>query len=1204
MDPSSYFISDVTVIFLEGTHLLNDTVVIDGVSNLILRGEGQVVIECSDDNRNKITFKSSSVTFNNLNITDCGAPIGFEVLETFFSPFFNRLYQNLFNFKAYIHLHSSLVFINCPVVVFYYISITNCSNYCIFSLNTIELNLTSVTLVHHADPDEHQLICCNGETIHRPASCIGGNIIIFYLDQECYNVDRSFNYTLSITDSLISNGAGYYPSNNTQQTTMSGVTIIDISLIWLHIALDSVIFSDNIGGNFASLTSYAIIEMNNITSIGANRHICPNAVPSLSFKISVTNEVECLYDDNKSLDSKYVYTSLSVNNSNFTGNIALDSAGIGIDTNLICIFLFIHSRYSVIIRNSVFTGNFGTFGSCIGAGGTAPSSAVVLNFTLKDVILSWNYFDPKYLSYDARHLKNPYHGVSPSCLAYGNAFFAEFDNVTVANHNFLGLYAFNSFLHFTGPTVFVNNTGTLGGGLMLLGFSVFRLRHANLSFIDNKAIKGAGIYIDIPLVSSVDHSLCQYQIEGSINSSVVLFSGNEANVTGDDMYGGNIGNCFLLTFLNFANSSNFFETIFKFQDGVRNTSVSSNAIRVCFCEFECGITRVLLSEGLYPGQDNSVNILLLGERGGLTIGRVSVKIDDDDDDPQIHNVSKIGCFNLKMNIFTAADINNYVGGYVSVYLRVYDSYRNELNFPLELILPIRHCPPGFNLTLQSFVCQCSSFLTSRIKDVTCDISNQSISHSLNSWIGYSNGEGLLVTSECPYDYCVNSFISFHIISNDSYNELDVQCALNRTGILCGGCPEGLSLMLGSNRCGDCTNNGYIALSLVFAVFGILLVVLLISLDLTVTVGTINGLLFYANIIKAMQLNYVVYFQWFISWLNLDFGIETCFFNGMTAITKTWLQFVFPIYLLLLVFLLAVFVRFITSYSKFQFITRWFLHINFINVFATILLLSYSKFIQIMFNVFSVSPVHCDNLVIYEWSFNGNLEYATGQHLYLLIFECIFVVIFVVPYTMFVIGLPVVEKLPVIPKCGGLWLKIKPFCDAYGSPYNDRYRFWTGLLIVCRIILVVPSSLLSVRDYSVLIIFIVIVLLALIVVIRGPYKSQFLIILEVWFLLNVLGVTSLSLASDQYGRIGAVVSVALTFITFIGIVIYHLAVRLKVAPKIKAKILKNKSYRNLSFISGSEQISLNVPNTAIGIEDLDHADYRHYRDSILELNDDK
>ncbi len=39
---------------------------------------------------------------------------------------------------------------------------------------------------------------------------------------------------------------------------------------------------------------------------------------------------------------------------------------------------------------------------------------------------------------------------------------------------------------------------------------------------------------------------------------------------------------------------------------------------------------------------------------------------------------------------------------------------------------------------------------------------------------------------------------------------------------------------------------------------------------------------------------------FIAWLNLDLGIETCFYNGINACVKTWLQFAFPLYVWALV----------------------------------------------------------------------------------------------------------------------------------------------------------------------------------------------------------------------------------------------------------------------------------------------------------------
>ena len=60
-------------------------------------------------------------------------------------------------------------------------------------------------------------------------------------------------------------------------------------------------------------------------------------------------------------------------------------------------------------------------------------------------------------------------------------------------------------------------------------------------------------------------------------------------------------------------------------------------------------------------------------------------------------------------------------------------------------------------------------------------------------------------------------------------------------------------------------------------------VLLLTLNLTVSVGSINDLLFYSNMVK---LNKHVLFPnrqipvliQFIAWLILDLGIETCVFN--------------------------------------------------------------------------------------------------------------------------------------------------------------------------------------------------------------------------------------------------------------------------------------------------------------------------------------
>ena len=115
-------------------------------------------------------------------------------------------------------------------------------------------------------------------------------------------------------------------------------------------------------------------------------------------------------------------------------------------------------------------------------------------------------------------------------------------------------------------------------------------------------------------------------------------------------------------------------------------------------------------------------------------------------------------------------------------------------------------------------------------------------------------------------------------------------------------------MLGYNECERC-NNDHIAIIIPFALAGIALVAFVIVLNLTVSVGTINGFIFYANIIKIYEHIFfpkhtVNFLSQFISWINLDLGIKTCFYNKMNSCGKIWLQFVFPAYVwLILIFII-------------------------------------------------------------------------------------------------------------------------------------------------------------------------------------------------------------------------------------------------------------------------------------------------------------
>ena len=77
---------------------------------------------------------------------------------------------------------------------------------------------------------------------------------------------------------------------------------------------------------------------------------------------------------------------------------------------------------------------------------------------------------------------------------------------------------------------------------------------------------------------------------------------------------------------------------------------------------------------------------------------------------------------------------------------------------------------------------------------------------------------------------------------------------------------------------------------------------------------------------------------FIAWLNLDLGIETCFYDGMDTYGQVWLQFVFPVYVWTLVGLII-----LASHVS-QRLAKLF-GINPISVLTTLFLLSYAKMLR-------------------------------------------------------------------------------------------------------------------------------------------------------------------------------------------------------------------------------------------------------------------
>ena len=311
------------------------------------------------------------------------------------------------------------------------------------------------------------------------------------------------------------------------------------------------------------------------------------------------------------------------------------------------------------------------------------------------------------------------------------------------------------------------------------------------------------------------------------------------------------------------------------------------------------------------------------------------------------------------------------------------------SYPIYINISFRPCPPGFSLSKDRlFRCDCNQ-LMKQLPGVKCHIQDQTISRSGLVWIT-TDGNETVTTSNCPYKYCNREEI------NVTLEDPDSQCNFNHSGTLCGGCQPGLSLALGTNQCLQCHNTN-IALFLPFALAGVVLVFFIKVLNLTISQGTLNGLVFYANIVKANE--YLLYNEKqtnplavFIAWLNLNLGIETCFFNGLTAYGKTWLQFVFPLYIWSIAGLIIILAKYSDRVAKVM-------GNNSVPVLATLFLLSYAKLFRTIITALSftrLSTTHGSKAV---WSADGNLDYLGPEHAPLFAVAAATLLFLWLPYTL-------------------------------------------------------------------------------------------------------------------------------------------------------------------------------------------------------------
>ena len=920
----------------------------------------------------------------------------------------------------------------------------------------------------------------------------GGNIAIYYADPPTCDPLR-YVYEVVFSNTNTSFGDSNLKKNN-------GIFICLAQRSFsANMLFDSVVAYSNKG--FANVYIYAAahdvstynLTIKNSVFFGANGFALVITSVQDNFKQCLTTQNNLLEFTVVIVNSEFNYNNVSIPN----GVVSINLIGVKFTSR-------------IIINSTEIRHNIG--------------------FGLQLYLYSYQYQNQFFVTLENFIADNnswPYHETRTAAV---NAVFVnslELRNVSITNNNITGLAVYHTAVEVNSESVFYNNTGIDGGGLAMYDNSFLMLHEDSiLNFTNNTARhRGGAIFVEN---SQLTLAPCFFQYYDNIvpQSVKVIITENEADIAGTVLYGGDINKCLLFTPDETRGSESFNKT-FDYSTQTGLSVISSEPTDVCFCNnnntINCSQTQLTMKA--YPGEEIDIFVVTVGQLNGVAPTILQIQ--------PYNNMDA----STNMELFNTSAMKCTTIGFKPIHKAYKLSIFSSESFK-TLNISLTKCPLGFNTSNKTKSCDCIE-LKSVINTITCNATNGKMTRQGDIWIGNISNH-VIVHKTCPLDYCNTAQVSFSLIDPDP------QCAHNRTGILCGRCQENLSLALGSNNCIQCPRFSYLALIIPFAAAGFVLVAFLMVLNLTVSIGTINGLIFYASIVKISESTGIFFpngpipvLSQFIAWLNLDLGIETCFYQGMTAYAKVWLQFLFPLYIWFIIATIIVLCRYSTWLSNK-------IGGNVVQVLATLILLSFTKIFRIFASALSWKYLP-SKITVTVWYMDGNMLYFSLKH-YILMAAAVLFLLLAVPYTIALLFGAVIEKhFTRIAKFRKNWIKFKPFVDAYHGPYKDNCRFWTGLLLLVRMSFTLVSLHLDTFGTLIFVTASTTVLLSLLVNFEGVYQKRYLNSLESLSLLN-LGLLSALAAVYQNDnnseQMVTIISISVALVTFIGVIISHVILRFR------------------------------------------------------------